>query len=170
MRIYQQGEGVASVNLSKDQGDQIQKLIEKNINCRFSTYIHQVGLQPSNVYAILSGRRKCSIKVLDKLLSGTEYSVQCNLEFVIERIHGAPARSVPSQDIDEMLFLEDQDQFDVDHLIENVDQFTGTESQLEELDFSLPLDLSLSSFSSEKPQENTKIVSDSPFKEKEEES
>jgi len=73
-----------SVMLNREQAEALRSLIDRHTNCKLSTYIASVGLEPSNVYAILGGRRKLTLKTLDRLLSGTNLTVTCQIEFLIQ--------------------------------------------------------------------------------------
>lgn len=165
MHIHQPGGSKTTIILSPEQGSEIRSLLEKNIDCRFTTYCHQVGLQYSNVQAMLTGRKKISLDTMERLLSGIDYTVECRTEFVIQKQTTLDAEDAHSTSLEEELFFEGMDGSPTEQLNETEDFFTTGEKSKKEMsqESSHPLSSQEDdppfvppSFSSEKHQDNPK--------------
>lgn len=162
MHIYQPGGPKTTILLSPEQGEELRALLEKNINSRFTTYCQLVGLQYTNVQAMLTGRKRISLDTMERLLSGINYNVECRTEFVIQKQTTMDAEDAHSTSLEEELFFEGMDESPTEQLSETEDFFTTGEKSKkvmnqesshpiqEESDFVPP------SFSSEKHQDNQK--------------
>lgn len=76
-----------TVQLSKDQGEQIKDLIQENYHYSFPSYCAKVGISPPNFYNVVNGDRSCSLEFLNKLLSGIRFeAVILNPEIHIQEI------------------------------------------------------------------------------------
>lgn len=62
-----------SIQLTKEQGDQIKELIREHYHHAFAHYCKRVGLRTPNFYNATNGERPCSLDWLQKLLSGIGY-------------------------------------------------------------------------------------------------
>lgn len=110
LRLPQAGTASTTISLTKEQGDQLQSLIERESGTRFSAYLIKVHMDRPNVAAILAGRKKLSVKTLAKLLSGLDsWDVECRTEFIVQKRIGEDVQNASSQSLEEMLFLEDMD-------------------------------------------------------------
>ena len=116
-----------SVMLNREQAEALRSLLDKHINCKLSTYIASVGLESSNVYAILSGRRKLTLQTLQKLLSGTDLTVQCQIEFLIQK-NGSHASDAHYPSLEEQLSSETGEEYEKELWTEEDDPSTGTKS------------------------------------------
>lgn len=135
---------IGTILLTVQEGDFIKKTILDNHLGNMPGYCRKVGLQPANVYSILSGQRRCSIKLLNQLLSATNFEVVCQLSLLfVERQTGENVKDVDLQE------LEGELQFD---------------------ETNLPSDGELISFSSEKPLEKPKMHLENPSSENPDES
>lgn len=99
------GAETTSVLLDPTQSEALRLLLHKHINCKLSNYIRSVGLEPPNIYAVLSGRRKLTLQTLNKLLSGINLTVQCQIEFQIQT-DGCPAQDAHYPSLEEQLSSE----------------------------------------------------------------
>ena len=108
-----------SIMLNREQAEALRSLIDRHTNCKLSTYIASVGLESSNVYAILSGRRKLTLQTLQRLLSGTDLTVQCQIEFLIQK-NGGHASDVHYPSLEEQLSSEIGEESERDRLTEVV--------------------------------------------------
>ena len=84
-RIAQEGGQSTTIALTKAQGAALKTFIEANIDCRFTSYCHRIGMEYSNVSAIFAGRKKISLKTLERLLSAMDFYVECQIEFIIQK-------------------------------------------------------------------------------------
>ena len=109
LRLCQEGGPTTTVRLSKEQGAELRALLEANMDCRLTTYCHKVGLAYSNLSNALAGRSKVSLKTLERIFSGTDLIVECQVEFIIREGHTKTASDVDSQSLEDILFLEDMD-------------------------------------------------------------
>ena len=108
IRFPQAGSDSTTISLSREQGENLQRVIEKESGIRFSAYLITVGMDRANVLAILAGRKKLSVKTLTRLMSGLEnWSVECRTEFVMQKISGEDATSASSQSLEDLLFSEE---------------------------------------------------------------
>jgi hypothetical protein len=174
MHIYQPGGPKTTILLSPEQGEEIRSILEKNINSRFTTYCTQVGLQYTNVQAMLTGRKRISLDTFERLFSGIDYVVECRTEFVIQKQTTSTANDAPSTSLEEELFFEDMDESPMEQLNEKEDFFTTTEnskketkkesSPQDEVSFVPP------SFSSEKHQDKQRTSLESHSSERQDES
>lgn len=83
-------------------------LIENTTLYPFPAYCKMVGLEPSNVYAILSGQRNVSAALLTKMLSGIGHTVRCTIQMEIvkpESPTGPTVTDADLQSIEAELFL-----------------------------------------------------------------
>ena len=110
------GIDTTSIMLDRSQSEALRSLIDKHIDCKFSTYLMRVGFDPANIYAIFAGRRKLTVKTLEKLLSGTNLVVECRIEFLVQ-ICGSHVSNVPSPNLEEMLSSETGEELEMDQLI-----------------------------------------------------
>ena len=96
MEITQAGENV-SVTLDKEDGEKLRRIIEANCNKRFTAYIISLNFKPSNIYAMLDGRRKLTWKTLEKLLSETELEAECHITITLRKQDGQSVLDAFSQ-------------------------------------------------------------------------
>lgn len=129
LNITQAGGETVNIQLDPEQGRHLRELIERNIDCRFSTYTNRVGIAETNVHAMLRGTKKISVKTLNKLLSNTDLELECRVEFHIKKRSGENAQDASFPNLEEMLHSEIGDELETDALIEEVFQSTGMENQ-----------------------------------------
>lgn len=94
--------------MTQDEGSSLKDLIEENTFYPFPAYCKLVGLEPSNVYAILSGQRNVSAALLIKMLSGIGHTVRCTIRMEIvkpESQTGPTVTDADLQSIEAELFL-----------------------------------------------------------------
>lgn len=98
--------------ITPEQGNQIREAITQQIDVSFRYYIQtKVGLEDSNVSAILSGKRNTTVGMLRRLLSGTRIEVEsCTLNFTLENTSGGIVKTVDLPTLEEMLFLQEQNE------------------------------------------------------------
>lgn len=100
------------MQLTPKQGEHIRSLIEAQTKISFQSYCEKVGLQVSNVYNYLSGRKALSFDTFARLMSGTDYEVECQVQFIIHSLPvGQTAKDAPSMSIEEELLSEELDQY-----------------------------------------------------------
>ena len=114
--------------LNSEQGARIRDLIASQITCSFRHYVNEVvGLHISNITSILNGRRKTSISMLRRLLSGTRIELnECQITFILENTHGGIVPVVDSQQIETTSSLLDE------KLLETLDPSLDPSSHLPE--------------------------------------
>lgn len=96
------------IRLSAEEGSSLKDLIENTTLYPFPAYCKMVGLEPSNVYAILSGQRNVSAALLSKMLSGIGHTVRCTIQMEIvkpESPTGPTVTDADLQSIEAELFL-----------------------------------------------------------------
>jgi len=82
--------------LQEQDSDSIKELIESK-EPDFLRYVRRIGLQPTNVYAILSGRRPCTPKFLRNLLDPLNLSIEVTSIYdVVDSETGPDVQDVPS--------------------------------------------------------------------------
>ena len=107
LSIAQEGGPSTTVFLSADQGAELKALLERNINSRLTSYCHQVGLQYSNVANMLGGRKKISIKTLQRLFTNAPLEVECRVEIMIRKQDTSGAIDAHCHNLEDILFLEE---------------------------------------------------------------
>jgi len=130
LNISQAGGDTVNVQLDPEQGRKLREYIERNINCRFSTYVRKVGIAESNIHAMLRGTKKMSVKTLNRLLSCTDLELECRVEFQIQRKSGEAVQDASSPSLEEELLYEIGEESETEHLTEEEDLSTGTENLL----------------------------------------
>lgn len=96
------------IKLSPQEGSSLKDLIEENTFYPFPAYCKLVGMEPSNVYALLSGQRNVSIALLTKLLSGIGHNVRCTIQIEIVKQESQTGPTVTDADLQNLeaeLFL-----------------------------------------------------------------
>jgi len=106
IRISQGGSPSTTITITQQQGEQIRGFLEKNIDSRFSNYCREVGIEYTNIVAMLGGRKPLSIKTLNKLFSKLEVDIECRIEFIIQKRDGITVDDARSTNLEEQLFLE----------------------------------------------------------------
>jgi len=124
LSIAEVGNPTTSILLTKAQSFQLRGLIIRAIDCKFSTYIQKVGLVDKNVYAVFNGRRRLTLNTLERLLSGTDLVVQCQIEFLVQT-NGGLVNGANYPNLEEELFLETGEESDQDQSIGEVRQYIG---------------------------------------------
>ena len=127
LEFTQEGSDTTSIYLTPDQGEALRSAIEQDTKKRFASYILSVGLNPSNVYGILAGRKKLSYKTLVRLLSNTNYFPSCHIEFIVQKKSGDTVQDASSVNLDELLYSEDGAELEEEALIEKDGPFTMQE-------------------------------------------
>lgn len=101
------------IKITKSSRSRIEELIITNITRTIGVYCDKVGIQPSNYYAILSGRRACTLDQLNKILSGIGYQVTAETKLVVHRIDVGPnAQTVDSTEQETEWPLNDEEATD----------------------------------------------------------
>ena len=98
--------------LTPEQGGRIRELITQQIDISFRYYLQTyVGLEESNVSAILSGKRNMTIGMLRRILSGTRIELElCTLNFTLENTSGGIVQTADLPTLEEMLSLQEQNE------------------------------------------------------------
>lgn len=78
------------IKITKTARRRIEDLLVSNITRTISIYCDKVGIRPNNYYAVLSGRRLCTLEFLNRLLSGIGYQVTAETKLVVHRIDAGP--------------------------------------------------------------------------------
>ena len=127
LRISQGGKDSTTITITPTQGSEIREYLEKNIDCRFSTYCQQVGIGYTNILAMLGGRKTLSLKTLQRLFSRTEIEIECRVEFIIQKKSGNPANDACYPSLEEELFYEGMAEYPTEQLSGTVNSSTGGE-------------------------------------------
>jgi len=136
-----------TVCLKPEEGLQIKRLLISNGRANYARYCKMIGMIPSNFHAILSGKRPCTVEVLNRILSGIRFEALISTTILIQAIPIG------------------EDVIDASYLL---DESTSLSDEMvaEELDFESQLDLFLSG----KPQEQPKTEQESHLQDTPEES
>lgn len=118
LRFSQSGGPTTTILLTPEQGAEIKALLEKNIDCRFTSYCHTIGMAYSNISAMLGGRKKISLKSLERLFSATTFTIECRTEFIIQSCLTTDAQDVNYPSLEDELFLEGRDESPTEQLKE----------------------------------------------------
>lgn len=105
--LSQEGGPTTTLLLTKEQGQELKELIERNIDCRITSYCHKIGIEYSNLANILGGRKKISFRTLQRLVSDAPFDVECQVQFLIKPTKDAP--DADYQSLEDILFLEELD-------------------------------------------------------------
>lgn len=73
-----------AILLKQREGYLIKDLIDRHAPGNFRQYCDKIGFKPPNFHAILNGDRKCSLEVLNKILSGIRYQAVISSTIVIQ--------------------------------------------------------------------------------------
>lgn len=84
------------ITLTKQEGDFLRGLISRRFNGSLRDYLENLGVQPSNWYKILSGDRRVSITLLNRLLEGIDCKMDCKTE--IQIVDKKTGQDVPGVD------------------------------------------------------------------------
>jgi len=114
LEIHQQPNDLTTFQLDQAEGEQLRSLLIRETNLNFNTYLNQIGLQPTNVFNYLSGRNRLTLKVLQKLIAGTELEIRCSLSIQILKNDGSNVNNADSMNLEEMLFYTGQDMLETD--------------------------------------------------------
>lgn len=79
-------EDTGKFNLTRQEGSSLKDLINEHYLFSFPKYCAKVAMHPSNVYAVLSGERGCTIEWLNRFLSGIGFEAKCRTELVIQAL------------------------------------------------------------------------------------
>jgi len=110
LHITQEGGLSTTAYLTTEQGAALKLLIQQNIDSgRLTSYCHQVGMQYTNVANMLNGKKKVSLKTLQRLLSNSPLEVECRVEFIITKKDTSIAQDADLRSLDDILFLEDME-------------------------------------------------------------
>lgn len=109
LELSQQGGPSTTIMLSPSQGAELKELLERNIDCRLTSYCHQIGMEYSNIANQLGGRKKVSLRTLERLFSKSHLVVECRIEFLILKRDIEDAQDADCQSLDDILFLEEQE-------------------------------------------------------------
>jgi hypothetical protein len=104
---------LAKIKVSKQARSRIEDLITTHITRTIGIYCDQVGILPQNYYAVLAGRRPCTLDFLNKLLLGIGYQVTAKTILVAHRIDtGETAPTVASTELETELLSNDEEDTD----------------------------------------------------------
>lgn len=73
-----------TILLKQREGSLIKDLIDRHAPGNYRQYCEKIGMSPPNFHAILNGDRKCSLEMLNKILSGIRYQALSSTTIVIQ--------------------------------------------------------------------------------------
>jgi predicted transcriptional regulator len=74
----------STILLTGQEGTSIKNLIKDRIGITLPEYCKRIGILPPQFYAILSGQRRCTLDMLNKILSGISANASLDLNLVIQ--------------------------------------------------------------------------------------
>jgi len=104
--IIQEAGPSTTIQISKEEGDQIKRALEENIDSRLTSYCHQIGMEHSNLCNYLGGRKKVSLKALNRIFSNASLEVEFEVKCVIRKQTTSDVEDAPSMNLDDILFSE----------------------------------------------------------------
>lgn len=106
-------DGIGRLSLTKQQGDLIRDLIAERYNFGLESYANLVGIQVSNIYAVLNGNRATTASYINRILSGINMELKCLLSINIQEFNiqesetGADVEDAHCQLLDEEWWSEE---------------------------------------------------------------
>jgi hypothetical protein len=82
--------------LKQQEGYSIKDLIDRHASGNYRQYCEKIGMSPPNFHAILNGDRKCSLEMLNKILSGIRFEAQISTTILIQAM--PTGETVPTAD------------------------------------------------------------------------
>lgn len=113
LEIHQQPNDLTTLQLDQTEGEALRSVIVREAG-NFSTYLEMIGMQQTNAFNYLSGRNRMTLKVLQKLLAGTQLELRCSLSIQILKDDGSVVKTVDSMSLEEMLYSTEPGQSETD--------------------------------------------------------